>query len=324
MKKGIFVISLDFELYWGIGDHIDYSAYMSYFDCTIKSIPKILALFQHYEIHCTWATVGMLWNEDWQTWHNSKPNILPSYRNEQLNNYYLAEQIDKTTAKDEHFFALQIIRKIASIPNQEIGSHTYSHYYCYEENTAAEAFIMDLQKAKDLALQHNHTLRSLVLPRNQFVENSEHMLHECGFTSVRVNPNVWYWQLENLNKLSSKFTRIVDAYFPFLKKKSYPWEAMKLVNGVLKQPASRFLRNASKFTLINKFRINRIKSEMTHAAKNNHVYHLWWHPHNFAVNTEYAIQDLEEILKHYHYLNKEFQMESLNMKEVSESYHANG
>lgn len=50
-------------------------------------------------------------------------------------------------------------------------------------------------------------------------------------------------------------------------------------------PASRFFRpfkNNEK--IIQRLKLNRIKNEMTFAAKKGRNYHLWWHPHNFGEN----------------------------------------
>lgn len=60
-----FVISLDFELYWGVRD----TRGAEYFE-TLKSVhevvPQLLGLFDKYEAACTWATVGALCAEDYQ------------------------------------------------------------------------------------------------------------------------------------------------------------------------------------------------------------------------------------------------------------------
>lgn len=56
---------------------------------------------------------------------------------------------------------------------------------------------------------------------------------------------------------------------------------------------------------------------MLYAAKNNSLYHLWWHPHNFGANINENLFILEEILKYYTYLNCKYKMKSLNMGEIS-------
>ena len=167
MKTGALVISLDFELYWGIGDHIIYNDYLTYFDNTVKVIPEILKLFSKYQINCTWATVGMLWNEDWNEWQKNIPKTTPNYQNEVLSNYILKEKSISTKANRHHFFALNLIKSILNNNGQEIGTHTYSHYYCNEKNRSVEALNADLQNAFKIASKTETKLESLVLPRNQ-------------------------------------------------------------------------------------------------------------------------------------------------------------
>ena len=63
-KKGYFVISLDFELFWGMFDKHTIESYGERIVGEKTAIPKMLALFSEYDIHATWATVGMLMARD--------------------------------------------------------------------------------------------------------------------------------------------------------------------------------------------------------------------------------------------------------------------
>ena len=56
---------------------------------------------------------------------------------------------------------------------------------------------------------------------------------------------------------------------------------------------------------------------MTHAAKNDQLFHLWWHPHNFGNDIEANMLFLKEILKHFVLLKEKYNMSSLNMEEIS-------
>jgi len=69
--------------------------------------------------------------------------------------------------------------------------------------------------------------------------------------------------------------------------------------------------------LLESLKIRRIKKAMTYAAKNNLIYHLWWHPHNFGRNTEENLKNLKSILDHYKYLNDKYNFESLSMEEIT-------
>jgi hypothetical protein len=56
---------------------------------------------------------------------------------------------------------------------------------------------------------------------------------------------------------------------------------------------------------------------MSHAAKKNLTYHLWWHPHNFGANQEENFRFLEKILIHYQKLHKKYGFESYSMSELA-------
>jgi hypothetical protein len=84
-------------------------------------------------------------------------------------------------------------------------------------------------------------------------------------------------------------------------------------------PASKFLRPYTPaLRFFNKLRLRRIKRSMTHAAKNNKVYHLWSHPHNFGRHIDNNLEFLEEIFIHYKHLNKKYNFQSITMNDLSE------
>ena len=57
---------------------------------------------------------------------------------------------------------------------------------------------------------------------------------------------------------------------------------------------------------------------MTHAAVNNKIFHLWWHPHNFSNYQNENFEFLTKILAHFKKLNCEFGFESVSMSELAE------
>ena len=171
MKNGYFVISLDFELHWGAVELWDLKNKSIYFENTRKSIPLILELFSQYNIHCTWATIGLLFAKDKKQAIKFSPNLKPSYLNKKLNyyNYSSANSVGSDEKSDPFHFGKSIIEAILKTNNQELGSHTYGHYYCNEEGQNINEFDANLKAAQDLAKENfGLTLKSLVLPRNQF------------------------------------------------------------------------------------------------------------------------------------------------------------
>ncbi|MCF6129898.1 polysaccharide deacetylase family protein [Flavobacterium sp. AS60] len=316
MKKGALVISLDFELVWGIFDHIQISDRVAYFDNTLSAIPKMLALFEKNNINVTWATVGMLFNENWDEWNVNIPKAIPNYDNQKLDPYNYGLKYQKS-GFDRFFFAPNLIKQIKSVKGQEIGTHTYSHYYCLEKGQTIEQFDADLAQAVKMATKFNVELYSLVFPRNQYNKAYLDICSKYHLETVRTNPDSWYWDTTKPETLFSKLARTGDAYLP-IGKKSYSADSIKS-EGVVCQNASRFLRPQHKFEFLNSTRLIRIKNEIIHAAKNGEVYHLWWHPHNFGIDTVNALKALQEIITVFSNCRETYGMESLTMKQISDN-----
>ena len=72
MEEPKFVISLDFELHWGVFDKFG-DRYNENILGARAAIPKILALFRTHKVYATWATVGLLFNESDEDYKSYKP-----------------------------------------------------------------------------------------------------------------------------------------------------------------------------------------------------------------------------------------------------------
>lgn len=322
MNKGILVVSLDFELLWGIFDKVNPQSKKEYFQNTREVIPKILELFRKYEISCTWATVGMLFNRNWKEWQENFPEVLPAYKNKDLNPYVFGEAI-KDKELSDLCFAKELIKLISNTPGQEVATHTYSHYYCSEEGQTPEAFRSDLLNAIKIAESFNINTRSLVFPRNQLNETYLEICGDLGIKTVRSNPEVWYWKETEDSSLLKRIFRTGDAYFG-RNNKSYPLSDLHKKNKLpLSQRASRLLRPRSKSGILNKIRLNRIKSEMSAAAVKQEVYHLWWHPHNFGNYPQESLSELESLLNHFRHLSDKYEFTSCNMAEIEDMIEKN-
>lgn len=317
MKHGNLVISLDFELLWGVFDKVDWRERKLYFQNTRNIIPEILELFSQYEVSCTWATVGMLFNENWDEWNHNIPEYIPNYKTKSLSAYRYGKSIQKLET-EEFCFAPQLIKLISNTSGQEIGSHTYCHYYCLEPGQTLYSFRADLHKSKQVAASMGLDLQALVFPRNQYNPDYLGACAEYGITSIRTNPDDWYWQDPEKNSLQQKIFRSADAYFGKKNKSYYIEEIDRNFGFDLKgQKASRFLRPHESNSFINKRKLNRIKDEMTSAAKQNKIYHLWWHPHNFGDEPQKSLEDLRSLLDHYQECRGRYNFDSVNMSSLN-------
>lgn len=316
--KGSFIISLDFELHWGGAEKWNLNERKVYFNETRRSIILVLELFKKYNLSVTWATVGFLFNENITEFINNIPIDKPTYNNLQLNYYNLVEILGENEAEDPYHYAKSLIDLILSYPRQELGSHTYCHYYALEDGQNSIQFDTDLSLAQKIAIEkYNIKLKSLVFPRNQFNDDYIEIAEKNDFTVVRSNPNVWFWKRKE-GRLTSLF-RACDTLLSISKSVCFTDSDIIKKDGVVCLPASRFFRSFKKREIIIQyFKMRRIKNEMTYAAKNGLHYHLWWHPHNLADDVDVNMKQLEDILQHFSFLNKKYQFKSLNMGDFSE------
>lgn len=314
VSKGIFCISLDFELHWGRFDKMPLSENtFVYFSNTRAAIPKMLDLFSAYGMHVTWATVGMLFQNNEQEWMNAQPVPLPSFRNKELSAY---EWVKQHGVHDALHFAPDLIGQIKHTPNMEIGTHTYSHYYCNEDGQTIDDFKRDLKIAVDVATEKGIQLKSLVFPRNQVNKLYLAVCAELGIETVRTNPSVWYWDETRKADIAIKIARTGDAYLPFSTKNILDLKTIDARQTPVLLPASRLYRPWSNNLFLNNLKLQRILHEMTVAAKRKQYYHLWWHPHNFGYHPENCLAELAIILRHYASLHHQYGFQSMSMIET--------
>lgn len=317
---GSFVISLDFELMWGI---LDRSDPMDYKDNVLGAwdvIPKMLRLFEKHHIHATWGVVGMIANKSIEECVIAPPKRFPDYADKNLSSY---SHLDELKGCDTRYiFAPELIKKIADTKYQEIGSHTYSHYYCSEEGQSGKAFQCDLAKAREALKPYKENVKSLILPRNQINKEYMEVIRTEGFVNYRGHETMWIYEPCGVKKskgIIRRILRLADHYICLSGHNCYGYDEIKDDNGLNNIKSSRFFRPYSKvLSFLEPLRMHRIKSQMKYAATHHMVFHMWWHPHNFGVNKKENFRNLVEIINYFELLREKYGMKSLNMGEVGE------
>ena len=87
--SGKFVVSLDYELFWGMLEVCALEDYQENVLGGKKAIPQLLKLFEKYGIHATWATVGYLFAENKEELKTFFPEktMWPAYDDKRLDPY---------------------------------------------------------------------------------------------------------------------------------------------------------------------------------------------------------------------------------------------
>ena len=318
-RPGALVISLDFELHWGLRDHIrPGDNYEKNLHGARDAVPRLLELFDQLEISATWATVGFLFAASEEERRAFWPEVRPAYRDPNLSPYN--EPVGRGEVDDPLHFAWSLIEKIGETPRQEVASHTFSHYLCLEPGQDEVAFRADLAAAQRIAAWRGISLGSLVLPRNQWNRAYATAVRDSGFRCYRPpqQGRAPAGGATSSAALARAF-RLADTYINIDGTAATPWDDLAPHDGLCGVPASRFLRPVpSGRQSLEPMRRRRISHGLANAARAGSVFHLWWHPHNFGGDLESNLRFLRSILGDFAKLRDTQGMESLTMSDVAD------
>lgn len=303
----VFLISLDFELLFGVADSQRLDSYKNNILGERIAIPKILTLFEQYQIRGTWATVGMVMCKGYSQWNDLRPRLLPEYKDPKLSSYIYAPMVKEYP---EYFFGRALVEQILQTSGQEVGGHSYSHFYCMEPGATSEQFAADLVCAREIANDLGIVYRSFVFPRNQVRADCLDVLARFDYGVYRGNPQHWLYARGDdvIGGALGRAVRLTDTYLPVsgpnVSRHTHHHE-------IVDCPASFFLRPWSRrLAVLEPLRMRRLKDAMLKAAQTGGDFHLWWHPHNFGINVEQNLEVLKGLLEYYVFLRDKYGMES--------------
>jgi peptidoglycan/xylan/chitin deacetylase (PgdA/CDA1 family) len=316
---GTLVISLDFELAWGIPDAERERLLPSLYGAR-AAVPALLERFAAHRVHATWATVGALFarNRDELLAVLPEPSASGLERGRDPARH--RDRIGHTEADAPLYFAPSLIERILRTPGQELGSHTMSHAPALEGSDRALRLRADLDAAQRLAEQTTGArLQSLVFPYNQYDDEALRVAAQAGFRAFRGNVphSAHHPAAASANRWSHRAIRLADQFVPLLTTNTLLYPAPSsapLVN----VRASRFLRpvGASKFAA--KQALHRTCALLTAAAETDQVVHLWAHPHNFGHGMDRQLRWLDEVLTHVDALRRSHGLTSATMSEMAD------
>lgn len=318
-RPGALILSLDFELLWGVRDHG--AAVQSYHENLLgarRAIPAMLALLSEYQIAATWATVGLLFAGSKEEAKRYAPSFKPRYSRPELNPY--GDLGDGSALDNQLRYAPGLIDQIASTPRQEIGSHTFSHYYCLEPGQSRDAFRADLESAVSIAERRGFKLQSIVFPRNQTNTMYQDVLPELGFTNYRgiERGRIFSTDPARRNAPWRRIGRLSNQYCFRSGEHLISWESLPVGQCLANVQGSLFLRPYSaRLRALEVIRIHRMQSAIRAAAATGQLFHLWWHPHNFGLNLRENIRVLGALFETVAECRERYGFQSLSMAEAA-------
>lgn len=312
---GSFIISLDFELFWGVFDIKTIKNYGENVINVHSVLPKILKLAETYEISLTIGFVGLMGFKTKDELLKFIESSSVPYKTKQLCSYTFFRE-NYQNINERYLLAFDILNKLVN-SSHEIGSHTFSHFYCNALGQTPIDFMDDISKFSIVFEKiFKKKPNTIIFPRNQINKEYLEIIKNQNYKTYRGNNVNW---IQNLNDKfgESIFIKILRGIDTYINISGFNCNEI-IYNELTNVPASRFFRPYNKYLFFfEKLKLLRIKNSMTYAAKKKLSYHLWWHPHNFGENISKNLKQLDEIFNHYLYLNKKYGFTSKTMYSAS-------
>lgn len=299
-----FLVSLDFEMQWGFYDLANRLSEAQLQQIPIV-VPKLLQLFQAYGVRSTWGIVAAMGCSTPEQLKEALQRIPFHYMNERCHPHAVTEELAHAS---HHYLAPDLVKLVRSFPEVEIASHTFSHFYTRELPFSEAAWKEDLLLSRELLPE----AITLLFPRNQYHERAIELAKEVGFTCFRSNPCHWLYRVPSASagSLWKRGVRFLDHYYPVASHQFVKQEG-DLVS------YSRFFRPAEKLSMLRRRKLDRIKQSMTVAAMTGQDYHLYFHPHNMTTRQQQSFEDLEEVTRHFQFLQNQYGMQSVTLGEYA-------
>lgn len=322
---GAFCVSLDFELGWGMRDKLSGDALEQRMRATREVIPRLLATFDDYGVRATWATVGLLLCESAEEARELAP-VGPAYADASLSSSPTLASLEGGEREHPIWFAPSLVQQIVDTHGQELGAHTFAHLYPLEAGVTLADFEADLGAFRAVADRRGMSARCLVFPRNQYTPAHVSAAAALGFDVYRGNPPgvLNAPRPDHAQNPAIRAARLVESLAPLA-----PPSAANIPRPVftargagaraplahpLNVPATRFLRPWSRsLRALDGARVARVTREIEHAATTGSLMHLWWHPHNFALDSESNFAGLHAILGAFSRARRKHGMRAMNM-----------
>jgi peptidoglycan/xylan/chitin deacetylase (PgdA/CDA1 family) len=305
LNKGVFVISLDFELAWGTRGRPAASRVGPYLDGTRAAVRSLLGLLDQYEIPATWALVGSL----------LLGQAGKKKRHPWLSDDAFSDIPTGDAAAAPHWFADDMLEWLRDHPvQQEIACHTLTHQFVDASTEGREVFRQELRRFRQLFEErYLEQPTSFIFPKAKMGHFD--ILAEEGFRCIRGPESGWFEPLPG-TLLPAGF-RLIDARLAVQPKVGLP---LRMAEGIWVLPSSQFY---SPFMSVGKrvsvqARVDKAVKGLHAAVRQKRLYHLWTHPFNLGVRTEELIGGLEAIFLEAQRLREAGELEILTMRDLSE------
>ena len=296
LDRGVFTISIDFELIWGTLDLFGWQRFSR--ACLVEReivIDRLLDLFAEYEIAATWCVLGHLMLDHCAPKSAQKHPEIERPRHSWHEQDWFVNDPAGTEQTDPLFYARSLIEKIRSCPTtQEIGCHSFSHVIFGDPGCSHKTAESEISASVRAARQIGIEMRSFAFPRNEVGHLD--VLKKFGFACYRGPETNWYahrlWPAA-IKRLCHLWDVIAAKTPDLVLPEHNEFGIWNLPGSMIFFPAHGLRR----YIPISR-RVKRAIKGLNAAVKQRKIFHLWFHPTNFADETEAMFSGLRRVLEH--------------------------
>ena len=315
MSRGVFALSIDLELAWGICDRPLTDVDRRGLERERHIVRRLLDLFTKYSVRASWGIVGhLLQNSD--PWNGSglpHPQIPRPVILDESEDWFF--QLPKHTG-DKFWYGEDLIKAIMDCTlQQELGSHSFSHIPFDEARTNPDAVAADLRSAKQLHKAYGIPFEFLIFPRNLvgFLET----VASSGIRVYRGNTSHWYEKIPvKAVHRAMRLLTFLCAGTPTIVR------AEKSEHGLVNVPGSMLFlrRHGLRRFVTGRHLARRGMRGLDAAVSNDGIFHLWLHPSNFYDQQEEQFEALALILAHADALRRRRVLEQHTLGEIGANH----
>ena len=297
LERGVFTVSLDFELIWGTLDFFGPGGFQqAYQRERTEVIDRLLELFVEFEVSATWCMLGHLFLDHCapEEGHKHPEIVRPAHAWHQQDWFIHDPCSDEERAP--LFYGRSLLEKIraCAVP-QEIGCHSFSHVIFGDPGCTRETAASEVAACVRLARGMGLELSTFAFPRNK-VGHLE-VLREYGFMRFRGPDPLWYEQGDGDRSVIKRLAHLWDV----LTVAPPPVVLPELtIAGLWNIPGSMIyfpMHGLRRYIPIS-IRVRRAIKGLEAAAREKRIFHLWFHPTNLAFKMEQMFTGLRAILQH--------------------------
>ncbi len=291
LQRGVFTLSLDFELAWGSRDLVEDSRALEDLARRTRDVvfPRLLRMLDRHRVVATWATVGNLFLDGTPP-GPLHPDLTPprhAWRPD-----WLASIPRGSESEHPAYYGRSLVLRLRDA-GQEIGSHSFTHPVFGDPGCSRACAESELALCVREAEAIGVRMVSFVFPRN--VAGHLDLLPKYGFRVWRGLEPTWFRD-PRVPKAVSRIGHLAEVAVG----RAAPTVSPTFADGLWNVPASNSILpiDGVRRLIPLRQRVLRATRGIDAAARARRVSHLYFHPINLASAPDPMLDAVEAVVRH--------------------------